>query len=137
MQKGLTFSYESGILFIRLPSGRRLAYVRPRLKYNEKFDKDELRYEGMELGKWTEIKTWGGKLVENVVQAIARDCLAVALLRVDQSGYDIIMHVHDEIVTEGKGSLKELEQIMSEPIEWAEGLPLAAEGFETPYYKKD
>lgn len=135
MQYGLVFSYESGMLFIRLPSGRRLAYVRPSIEKN-KFDRDAIFFDGA----YARDSTYGGKLVENIVQATARDLLAESLIKVDELGYDIVFHVHDEIVTEteiGKGSLAELEAVMSEPVEWAPGLPLSAEGFETNYYMKD
>lgn len=138
MPHNLVLFYESGFLFIQLPSGRRLAYVKPKLQRNERFNKDELTYEGVESGKWTSISTYGGKLTENIVQAIARDCLAESLIRLDERGYNIVMHVHDEVVLDvKKGALHEVEQIMGEPIPWAMGLPLNAEGFETEYYRKD
>lgn len=140
LQRGLEFSYQSGVLFIRLPSGRSLAYVRPRIELDERFNKDKLTYEGMELGKWCRISTYGGKLTENIIQAIARDCLAESLLRLDKAGYKIAFHVHDEVVLDVPsdfGSLKEVEEIMGLPIDWAKGLPLRAEGFETDYYMKD
>ena len=140
MQHGLKFYYKSGVLFIRLPSGRSLAYVRPRIELDTRFNKDKLTYEGMELGKWRHISTYGGKLTENIIQAIARDCLAESLLRLDKAGYKIAFHVHDEVVLDvpcGFGNLKEVEKIMSEDIDWAPGLPLRAEGFETDYYMKD
>ena len=124
-----------------LPSGRSLAYIRPRIKIDERFNKDKLTYEGVELGnKWDRISTYGGKLTENIIQAIARDCLAESMLRLDKAGYKIAFHVHDEVVVDvpdSRESLEEVEQIMSLPISWAKGLPLRAEGFETDYYKKD
>lgn len=135
----LEFSFESGMLFIKLPSGRRLAYVRPQIRPG-KFGKDALSYEAYESGQWGRTETFGGKLVENIVQAIARDCLAEALLRVDAAGYKTVFHVHDEIVCDmpvGEGSVEELSEIMSQPIDWAPGLPLAADGFECDYYMKD
>jgi DNA polymerase len=140
MRYGLKFYYKSGVLFIRLPSGRNLAYVRPRIELDERFNKYGLTYEGVELGKWCRIRTYGGKLVENIVQAIARDCLAESLLSLDKAGYKIAFHVHDEVVLDvpcGFGSLKEVETIMSQDIDWAPGLPLQAEGFESDYYMKD
>jgi DNA polymerase len=141
MQLGLRFFYESGVLFIQLPSGRRLAYPKPQLKRHETFDKMALSYEGSkDQGGWGRIPTYGGKLVENIVQATARDCLAESLIRLDEAKYNIVFHVHDEAVIEapvGKGSLKEVEEIMGQPIAWAKGLPLNADGFETYYYKKD
>ena len=89
---------------------------------------------------WGLISTWGGKLVENIVQAIARDCLALAMLRLDAAGYKIVMHVHDEIVCEmpiGNGSLADVIDIMCQPIDWADGLLLAADGYESSFYRKD
>ena len=134
LQHGLAFIPESNILFLRLPSGRRLAYVRPRLEIDDRFDKECITYES----NGTREKTYGGKLVENIVQAVARDCLAEALLRLDDAGYKIVAHVHDEIIADqAHGSIEEMEEIMSQPIEWAPGLPLAADGFETQYYRKD
>lgn len=138
--KQLLFSYESGMLFIQLPSGRRLAYARPRIETDQQFNKPCLTYEGQETGKWCRIKTYGGKLTENVVQAIARDCLAEALRKVAWMKYHIVLHVHDEIVTEmprGHGSVEELAKLLGSPLPWAPGLPLKAEGFETNYYMKD
>lgn len=137
---GITFQCTRGILYITLPSGRKLAYVRPRLEPN-RFGKDSIVFDGLNtVGKWGKVETYGGKLVENIVQATARDLLAVSMIRIQDAGYDIVMHVHDEVVTDtpiGFGSLAEVEEIMSQPVEWAEGLPLGADGFETFYYMKD
>ena len=136
----LTFHYERGILFITLPSGRRLSYIRPRIGIN-KFGREGLVYEGIGENKhWCRIETYGPKLVENIVQATARDLLAEAMLAIRNRGYDIVMHVHDEVVVEaptGKGSLAELCEVMAIPPKWAEDLPLRADGFECEYYKKD
>lgn len=135
MQYGLVFSYEAGMLFIRLPSGRRLAYVRPTIELN-KFDRDAIFFDGARSRE----STYGGKLVENIVQATARDCLAESLIRIDDAGYKTVFHVHDEAVIEapeGVGSLAEVEEIMGQPLDWAPGLPLGADGFETHYYMKD
>lgn len=142
MQYGLTFHYTKGILFITLPSGRSLAYVRPRIGLDERFGKEQLTYEGTEQGskQWGRIPTYGGKLTENIIQAIARDCLAVSMLRLDEAGYRINFHVHDEVVLDvpvGTGSMEEVENIMGQSINWAPGLPLGADSFETFYYKKD
>ncbi|EHB65239.1 DNA polymerase [Paenibacillus lactis] len=141
LQFGLTFYYEPGYLFIRLPSGRRLSYVNPRI-VDGKFDKPALVYDGVDQTKktWGRIDTYGPKLVENIVQAISRDCLAVSMLRLDAAGFRIRMHVHDEvIVDESKefDSLEEITRIMGQPIDWAPGLPLRAEAFEADFYKKD
>ncbi|UZD72950.1 DNA polymerase [Bacillus siamensis] len=141
IQHGLTFLCESGILFVQLPSGRRLAYAKPKLEIDDRFGKEALTYEGkLESGKWGRLNTYGGKLVENIVQAVARDCLAVTLIRLDDAGYKTVMHVHDEAVLDvprGKNELDKVEAIMGEPIPWAKGLPLTADGFITDYYKKD
>ncbi|MEQ2464750.1 DNA polymerase [Niallia hominis] len=142
MQYGLTFHYTKGILFITLPSGRSLAYVRPRIGIDERFGKEQLTYEGTEQGskQWGRIPTYGGKLTENIIQAIARDCLAVSMLRLDEAGYRINFHVHDEVILDvpiATGSMEEVENIMGQSIDWAPGLPLGADSFETFYYKKD
>lgn len=136
----IKLNYKSGILFITLPSGRKLSYIKPRLEPN-KFGRDAITYEGIGSGKkWERIDTYGPKLVENIVQAIARDLLAEAMVRVAGKGYDIIMHIHDEIVVEvekEKQCLKEICDIMAITSEWAEGLMLRADGYECEYYKKD
>ncbi|MEC1719095.1 DNA polymerase [Schinkia azotoformans] len=142
MQYGLTFHYTKGILFITLPSGRSLAYVRPKIGMDERFGKEQLTYEGIEQGskQWGRIPTYGGKLTENIIQAIARDCLAVSMLRLAEAGYQINFHVHDEVILDvpiGTGSMEEVEELMGLPIVWAPGLPLNADSFETDYYKKD
>lgn len=128
-------------LTITLPSGRKLFYVKPYLSEND-FGKEAVHYWGLNqtAKKWEKQSTYGGKLVENCVQAIARDCLAVTLMRLDAAGYKTVMHVHDECVLdapEGKGSLDEVIEIMKQPISWAPGLPLNAAGFEAYYYQKD
>jgi DNA polymerase bacteriophage-type len=137
---GISFYVQYNTLFIELPSGRQLCYYKPHLvdgKYGS-----VLRYWGMDQvrKKWCVQDTYGGKLVENIVQAIARDCLADAMLRLEEKEYYIVMHVHDEIVAEmpyGKGSLEEVNRIMGTEIPWAKGLPLKADSYETEYYKKD
>lgn len=136
----ITFFYQSGILFAMLPSGRKLAYVKPRMAVN-KFGRNGLIYEGIsESGKWGRIETYGPKLVENIVQGTARDLLAEAMLRLKKRGYQIVMHIHDEAVLEvpdSLGSVKEICSIMAEQPEWADGLPLRADGYECAFYKKD
>ncbi len=135
----IIFEYKSGILFITLPSGRKLSYVKPRMAVN-KFGRDGLTYEGIsENKKWSRIETYGPKLVENIVQGTARDLLAEAMLRVEKKGYPIVMHCHDEIIAEvpeDSGSVDEMCEIMAVQPEWAEGLPLRADGFECRFYKK-
>jgi len=129
------------MFFIKLPSGRRLAYARPKIEKN-RFDKDGITYEGMDqtTKQWCRTDTYGGKLVENIIQAIARDCLGVSMLRVDAAGYAMVMHVHDEMVIDAPnnfGSLDHVISIMAESISWAPGLLLRGDGYETAYYKKD
>jgi DNA polymerase len=97
-------------------------------------------YEGVDQNtkKWQNIETYGGKLVENIVQAIARDCLADAMLRLEAAGIDIAMHVHDETANEEiRENLSKISKIMGAPIAWAPDLPMKAETFETAFYKKD
>lgn len=136
----LRFEYQSGILFIQLPSGRRLAYAKPRMGEN-RFGGEAITYEGVGTGrKWERLETYGAKCVENIVQGTARDLLALALLRLEKAGYPVVMHCHDEAICEvpiGQGSVKEVNRIMAVSPEWAEGLPLKADGFETEFYKKD
>ena len=133
------FEYRSGILFVTLPSGRKLAYVKPRMVVN-KFGREGLTYEGiLENKKWDRIETYGPKLVENIVQGTARDLLAEAMLRVEKKGYPIVMHCHDEIIAEvpeGSGSVEEMCEVMAARPSWAEGLPLRADGYECPFYQK-
>ncbi len=135
----IIFEYRSGILFITLPSGRKLSYVKPRMAVN-KFGRDGLTYEGIsENKKWSRIETYGPKLVENIVQGTARDLLAEAMLRVEKKGYPIVMHCHDEImaeVPEGTGSVDEMCEIMAVQPQWAEGLPLRADGYSCSFYQK-
>lgn len=96
----LCFFYRSGILFITLPSGRSLSYIKPRLTEN-RFGRESLSYEGVgESKKWMRIETYGPKLVENIVQGTARDLLALAMLRLRDAGFEIVMHIHDEAVLE-------------------------------------
>ena len=142
LHHGVAFSTRKGILFLRLPSGRRLAYVRPMTEIEPAFNREGITYEGAEQtsGKWTRLRTYGGKLVENIVQAIARDCLAAAMTRLEAEGYQIVMHIHDEVVIECPADacdLTDVCRIMGEPIGWAKGLILTADGYITDYYKKD
>lgn len=136
----LTFHCRSGMLFITLPSGRKLCYVKPRIQAN-RFGGDGLTYEGVgESRKWTRIETFGGKLTENIVQATARDLLAEAMLRLRDAGFEIVMHVHDEAVLEvpiGHSGVEEVCALMAEAPAWADGLPLRADGYECRFYQKD
>ena len=138
---GFNFYKKSGILFVRLPSGRSIAYVKPEITEN-RFGKPSLSYMGMDQEKkqWRRLETFGGKLVENLVQAFARDCLAESIRRLEAKGYKTVFHVHDEVildVPQGFGSVQEVADIMGQEISWAPGLPLRAEGYETDYYRKD
>jgi DNA polymerase len=141
LQHGLQMYTKKGMLVVQLPSGRCLHYQNPKLSTG-KFGNYCLSYEGINqtTRQWCRQDTYGGKLVENIVQAIARDCLAVAMLRLDEAGYRIVIHVHDEVVLEvpdGFGSLEQVNAIMSRAIPWAKGLDLKAESYQTTYYKKD
>lgn len=140
LTKGVSFQLLNNVLFMRLPSGRKLCYLRPRIV--EGAYGLTITYEGTDQNtkKWGRQETYGGKLTENMVQAIARDLLAHAMLNADREGYDIALHVHDEIATEmplGCGSVESLNEIMGRLPDWADGLPLSAESFESYYYKKD
>lgn len=136
----IKYYVKNDYLYCELPSGRKLAYKKPRLE--ELTYGPGITYLGMDqtTKQWTTQNTYGGKLVENIVQATARDLLAEAMLRLDAAGYEIVLHVHDEVVCEGpygKGSAEEMATIMSEPVKWASGLPLGADAYETEFYKKD
>ena len=136
----VTVYYQSGMLKIALPSGRVLSYVRPRMTVN-RFGSESVSYEGIGTNrKWTRIESYGAKFCENIVQATARDVLAEAMLRLEKKGFDIVCHIHDEVVLEvpeGASSVEEVNEIMAVCPDWCEGLPLRAAGFESPFYKKD
>lgn len=137
-QGGLTFRMASGILQIKLPSRRLLSYPLAKIVDNK------ICYMGQNktTHQWQEFETYGGKLVENIVQAIARDCLGETILRVTEKGYNICFHVHDEIIAEVPASdsvraLSDIKKIFATPISFAPNLPLKGEGYTTPYYLKD
>ena len=151
--KGLIFARESDynnqqdFFTVTLPSKRKLFYPKPFLAKN-KFDRDALHYYGVhqdakkgeKKAKWGVVSTYGGKLTENITQAIARDCLAESLIRVNAAGYQTIMHVHDEVVLDvpiAQADLDGVCELMGQPISWAPGLLLKAAGSVTSYYKKD
>ena len=134
----LGFKYDNNLLAIYLPSGRQLSYWgahRKRGKYN----RDVITYLGLNQTsrKWSRIDTYGGKLTENIVQAVARDLLAFCMTELNSKGWDIVMHVHDETACEiddnypeyKEETLEELNATMSIPPKWASGFPLNAEGF--------
>ena len=139
--RNLRFTVESGILFIELPSGRRLSYVQPRLGEN-RWGGTSITYTGTTTARrWGQLETYGGKVVENIVQAITRDLLVVGMHAVAQAGHKIVMHVHDEIVidepTDSGFAVTDACQLMSTLPTWASGLPLDADGYECDYYRKD
>ena len=144
--KGLILNVESDVIYgqsfftIQLPSGRKLYYPKAFLSENQ-FGKPALHYYSVnqQSKKWEINSTYGGKLAENVVQAIARDCLTESIKRINKKGLDIMFHVHDEVVIDApvELSVDDICNTMSEPIAWAEGLILKAAGFESEYYMKD
>lgn len=134
----IKFSYDRGYLFIELPSGRRLAY------YGASVDKGRLSYWGIDQTKkiWCKQDTYGGSLVENITQAVARDCLCDAMKRMYEALIKILMHIHDEVVNESKdadapATLERMNKIMAVPPVWAKDLPLKGDGYISKYYKKD
>ena len=134
---GIRFIYRGSMMFIELPSGRRLAYVKPRIGENQ-FGGESITYMGLDLSKkWTRIESYGPKLVENITQAISRDilCYAMQTLR----NMEIVAHVHDEIIIEcdERVSLSAICEQMARTPPWADGLPLRADGFECQFYQKD
>lgn len=134
---GIRFLYQSGMLFIQLPSGRRLAYVKPRMGVND-WGSESVTYEGVGgTKKWERIESYGPKFVENIVQAISRDILCYAMRTL--SHCMICAHVHDELIIECSedASLGAICEQMGRTPPWAEGLILRADGYETPFYKKD
>ena len=134
---GIRFSYQSGMLFIILPSGRRLSYVKPRIGEN-RFGSDCVTYEGVGgTKKWERIDSYGPKFVENIVQAVSRDILCYAMQNLRDCA--IVMHVHDEIVIEAdhRMSTEAVCNQMGQTPPWAKGLLLRADGYETDFYKKD
>lgn len=140
---GRTYSLPCGAKYLRdadalrckLPSGRVLSY------WGARVEDGGIVFMGQNqtTRKWEKTDTWGGKLVENIVQAFARDCLAVAMIRLDEAGYRVTFHVHDEVIVEAQdGShLANVAEIMGQPIDWAPGLLLRGEGYVTPFYMKD
>lgn len=147
----MVFRYESGAMTIELPSGRKLFYPSARLGSrtiqgaNGDFDVQDISYMGQDqtTGKWVKLHTYGGKLTENVVQAISRDLLANAIFKVFELGYNIVLHVHDEIAAEipkdgnEDAVLEAMITAMCTAPEWARNIPLRAAGYITEYYKKD
>ena len=138
----ISFYMKGGALFMVLPSRRKLCYWDAKVVHMED-GRDHITYAGMdqETKRWTRSETYGGKLVENCVQAIGRDCLAEAMLRVARMGYQIVMHVHDEMIVdvpcEDKDAYRKISEAMGQSPAWAPGLVLRGDGYETEFYKKD
>ena len=143
---GLIFRYEGDLVYgqsfltVQLPSGRKLFYPKPFLQENQ-FGKMAIHYYtvGQQTRKWEVASPYGGKMTENIVQAIARDCLAETLKRIDRMGLQVVFHVHDEVIIDAPASITvdEICDLMAEPIPWAPGLILKGAGFESDYYMKD
>ena len=143
---GLIFRYEGELMYgqsfltVQLPSGRKLFYPKPFLKENQ-FGKMAIHYYtvGQQTKKWEVASTYGGKMTENIVQAIARDCLAETLRRIEQLGLQVVFHVHDEVIIDApmEVTVEQICDLMAEPISWAPGLILKGAGFESSYYMKD
>lgn len=129
-------------LTIRLPSGRKLYYAQPHMG-QDRFGRPSICYMGVNqiTRKWERIETYGGKIAENITQSVARDCLAEAITRLEARGYRVVFHIHDEVVIDRPGAteadLDRVTEIMSEVPDWAEGLPLSADGWVNAFFKKD
>lgn len=143
MQRGISFSLENECMTITLPSRRKLFYIKPEVIEN-KFGSEAISYMGQNqtTKKWEKIPTYGGKLTENIVQAIARDCLAESIKNLVANEYIPVFHIHDEVICEipendSRFSLENAVKIMCKPISWAQDLPLNADGFTSKYYKKE
>lgn len=145
INKGIVVSYQWGMLLITLPSGRVICYPRATLGIETddgyRGDHEIIEYEGLNqtTRKWQKQRTYGGKLTENIVQAIARDILGEVLLRARRKGLSVVFHVHDEIIVEAPANkpLSDVEALFSDPVAWCSDLPLKGAGYTTPYYLKD
>ncbi len=135
----VSYRRDADALRCRLPSGRILSYWGARLEEYNGRQSIVFMGQNQTTRKWEKTETWGGKLVENIVQAVARDCLAVALLRLDEAGYKTVFHVHDEIIAEAPEGCRweDMAAIMGQPIDWAPGLLLRGDGYSTRFYMKD
>ena len=138
----IRFDWEQGIVWMRLPSGRRIAYYGAQYGESRWKNGNAISYMGQDqrTKKWARLETWGGKLVENAIQSLARDCLRESMLALDAAGCDIRAHVHDEVIIseprDGR-SVEDIAEIMGRPLPWAEGLPLRGDGYECDFYMKD
>ena len=145
VHRGIVVSRQWGMLTITLPSGRTICYPRAEVgtERNDGWrgDHDIIEYEGVNqtTKKWGKVRTYGGKLTENIVQAVARDILGIVILRAKAAGLNIVFHIHDEIIVEAEPgqTLQEVETLFSKPIDWCRDLPLKGAGYTTPYYLKD
>ena len=145
VHRGIVVSRQWGMLTITLPSGRTICYPRAEVgtERNDGWrgDHDIIEYEGVNqtTKKWGKVRTYGGKLTENIVQAAARDILGIVILRAKAAGLNIVFHIHDEIIVEAEPgqTLQEVEALFSKPIDWCRDLPLKGAGYTTPYYLKD
>lgn len=145
INRGIEVSYRWGMLLITLSSGRTICYPRASIgiEHNDSWrgDHEIIEYEGLNqlTKKWGKIRTYGGKLTENIVQATARDILGTVIIRAEENGLPIVFHVHDEIIVEASEgqSLSDVEALFSNPIDWCKDLPLNGAGYTTPYYLKD
>lgn len=139
---GVEFSYHDGCMFIKLPGGRKICYWGMHIEEDDT-GREHLVFMGVnqETKKWGKVETYSGRIVENVTQSVARDCLAEAMLRVTAAGYNIVMHVHDEMIVDAPNertdAAAEITELMSRTPDWAEGLPLKGETYETAFYRKD
>lgn len=145
VHRGIQIGRRWGMLTITLPSGRTICYPRAVIEteYNDGWrgDHEIIEYEGLNqtTKKWGSIRTYGGKLTENIVQAVARDILGIVILRAREKGLPVVFHIHDEIIVEATPdqTLDQVEALFSEPIDWCRDLPLKGAGYSTPYYLKD
>ena len=145
--QGLTFYMDTvhgtPVMFIRLPSGRPIAYWDPQI-VDDDYGNPHITYmsQNQTTRKWERVETYGGKLTENIIQSIARDCLAEKMMTLtDQCGYHIVFHVHDEMILDipraDKAAANTVDRIMADSIEWAPGLPLKGSTYECDFYRKD
>ena len=145
IHRGIEVAKRWGMLTITLPSGRTVCYPRARIgtEYGDSWrgDHEIIEYEGLNqtTKKWEAIRTYGGKLTENIVQSVARDILGIVILRAEAAGLKIVFHIHDEIIVEAEPgqTLEDVTAIFSQPIDWCKDLPLKGAGYTTPYYLKD
>ena len=141
LQYGVRVWKTPHVLHMQIPSGRCLRYFNPKIATN-KFGGESISYDAYDMGKWSRVDTWGGRAVENLIQATARDCLLVSMQRVSKRYPDIVMHVHDEMIVEvpeaeADEALAFICGEMGKPIDWAPGLLLRGDGYTTPFYCKD